>query len=211
MTVKSFSIAMGIRRPGFQLLSLTSVVPSNKSLTQVPVSPPLDTPCLLPDQLGIYLYVYLGLALISLAVLFVFHVSWSGQQEQDVGWHRQMLQNGSPRHSRSDNRSSADDDYNCEYPSLPPPATKSRYDNHTFTRSRGRSWTSWTWTFKFGNQRRRITVPLLPCRARNPLGFRKGQHIRQHVMFRAFVKDVFNVAIPPLCAFLLAAWWSTHE
>ena len=210
MTVKSFSMAMGIRRPGFQLLSLVSVVPSEASLTQLPVPPPLDTPCFLPDQLGIYLHVYLRLTFLSLVVLFIFNILWSRQREQDTRCKRQEHQDGtyeSLHHSQhGSNRRSADNYCDDGYsPSLPPPATKPRYDGHTSTCPRGRSW---TWTFKFGNQRRRITLPRFPSRARN---HPRGERIHELGMLRAFGKDVLIVAVLPLCVFLLAAWWSMHQ
>ncbi|KAH9947515.1 Metallo-dependent phosphatase [Amylocystis lapponica] len=64
VTVKSISMAMGVRRPGFQLLTLGA--PAHAS------SPALaDAPCLLPDQLGIYLNIYLPFVLATLLVLFL--------------------------------------------------------------------------------------------------------------------------------------------
>lgn len=56
VTVKSPSIAMGIRTPGFQLLTLSS-------------NHPEDRACFMPDQLGIYLEVYTPLIVLSLLVL----------------------------------------------------------------------------------------------------------------------------------------------
>ncbi|EJD03085.1 Metallo-dependent phosphatase, partial [Fomitiporia mediterranea MF3/22] len=64
VTVKSFSMAMGIRNPGFQLLSLvdpTSLIPGSPSHA--------DAPCILPDQLAIYLGRYLPLLFVTLCVL----------------------------------------------------------------------------------------------------------------------------------------------
>jgi hypothetical protein len=63
VTVRSFSMAMGIRRPGFQLLSLAPLPPENSN------NLPTDTPCHLPDQIGIYLSVYIPLIIISVFVL----------------------------------------------------------------------------------------------------------------------------------------------
>lgn len=58
VTVKSFSMAMSVRRPGFHLLTL-----SNHARA--------DTPCLLPDQISIYLSLYVPLLLLSLlAIIF---------------------------------------------------------------------------------------------------------------------------------------------
>ncbi|KAK4046867.1 hypothetical protein OIV83_005763 [Microbotryomycetes sp. JL201] len=56
-TVKAFSMAMGVRRPGYSLVSLYAAsdpsVPSTSTYT--------TTNCVLPDQIGIWLYVYLPL------------------------------------------------------------------------------------------------------------------------------------------------------
>jgi len=65
VTVKSLSMAMGIKHPGFQLLSLTPAPHRTDSGTLA------DTPCLLPDQLGIYLSAYIPLLVFSLLVLVV--------------------------------------------------------------------------------------------------------------------------------------------
>ncbi|KAL5523631.1 hypothetical protein ACEPAG_7804 [Sanghuangporus baumii] len=66
VTVKSFSMAMGIHNPGFQLLSLaepSSVVSGTPSYA--------DSPCFLPDQIAIYVNIYLPLLLLSLCVVAI--------------------------------------------------------------------------------------------------------------------------------------------
>lgn len=65
VTVKSFSMAMGIRRPGFQLLSLasSSLIPIEKTYA--------DAPCFLPDQLRIYTHCYVPLFMLTLIILGV--------------------------------------------------------------------------------------------------------------------------------------------
>jgi len=64
VTVKSFSMAMGIREPGFQLLSLSSSSSfSSETLATIP--------CLLPDQLGTYLRIYVPSVILSLLILFI--------------------------------------------------------------------------------------------------------------------------------------------
>jgi ethanolamine phosphate phosphodiesterase len=60
VTVKSLSIAMGIRQPGFQLLSLSSNERTNA-----------HQPCALPDQVYIYLWVYAPLALATIVLVAV--------------------------------------------------------------------------------------------------------------------------------------------
>lgn len=71
VTLKSFSMAMGIRRPGFSLLSL--LPPGTKSaggIGQLPPPSHADTLCLLPDQTAVYTRHYLPLILGSMLILF---------------------------------------------------------------------------------------------------------------------------------------------
>jgi hypothetical protein len=65
VTVKSFSMAMGIRRPGFQLLSLSGAV----ALPSV-----ADAPCTLPDQIRIYVALYVPCIILSLLALLAYNV-----------------------------------------------------------------------------------------------------------------------------------------
>ncbi|KAF8472905.1 Metallo-dependent phosphatase-like protein [Russula ochroleuca] len=58
VTLKSLSIAMGIRQPGFQLLSLSSKAHTNA-----------HQPCLLPDQVHIYCWVYAPLILATIVLV----------------------------------------------------------------------------------------------------------------------------------------------
>jgi len=63
VTIKSFSMAMGIRKPGFQLLSVPEDDGSGAGA--------VDHLCLLPDQIGIYLEGYLPLVALTLTVMIV--------------------------------------------------------------------------------------------------------------------------------------------
>lgn len=64
ITVKSLSMAMNVRKPAFQLLSLfPAQYWDNVHPTYADVS------CLLPDQLGIYLDVYIPCLLLSLCIV----------------------------------------------------------------------------------------------------------------------------------------------
>jgi len=65
ITIKSMSMAMGIKHPGFQLLSLISTEPHQQQL---------HTLCALPNQLGIFVWGYALLGVISLVGLFVANV-----------------------------------------------------------------------------------------------------------------------------------------
>ncbi|WVQ93288.1 hypothetical protein IAU59_000355 [Kwoniella sp. CBS 9459] len=66
VTIKSFSSSTGIRRPGFQLLSL---VPPQANTYSAALTH-ADRPCLLPDQLGVYYRVYIPLAVLTVLYLF---------------------------------------------------------------------------------------------------------------------------------------------
>ncbi|WVR09143.1 hypothetical protein IAU60_006205 [Kwoniella sp. DSM 27419] len=66
VTIKSFSSSTGIRRPGFQLLSLVPPDPNSYSTALTHA----DRPCLLPDQLGVYYRVYIPLGILTILYLF---------------------------------------------------------------------------------------------------------------------------------------------
>ncbi|KAI6135705.1 Metallo-dependent phosphatase-like protein [Pisolithus croceorrhizus] len=205
VTVKSFSIAMGVRRPGFQLLSLISTVPLDDSLNQVPVLPPLDTPCFLPDQIGIYLQVYLPLTVLSLAFLLLCNVLWSTQRVRGTKRDRsrtRMSYHGFSRGVGGHRRSrSADAHYEMDHPSsLPLPISKPRNVDFGFAWWKGRWWTSVFCRCKRGIQRRRI--PSLPHRSsyRHEVG-----------VLCAFTKDALNVAWPAASVFVVAAWWAMQR
>ncbi|KAK6904396.1 hypothetical protein L486_08017 [Kwoniella mangroviensis CBS 10435] len=86
VTIKSFSSSTGIRRPGFQLLSLVPPQPNGYagSVTHA------DRPCLLPDQSGSYYRVYLPLAILTFLFLFGTNIRaawqrWSGSSSKNGG------------------------------------------------------------------------------------------------------------------------------
>ncbi|KAI6046003.1 Metallo-dependent phosphatase-like protein [Pisolithus marmoratus] len=205
VTVKSFSIAMGVRRPGFQLLSLVSMVPLEESLNQVPVLPPLDTPCFLPDQIGIYLRVYFSLAVLSFVILFVCNVSWSMRRVWSVRRNRyetRMDRYTFPRGTVDHYRSrSVDARYEMDHPlPLPIPVSKPQTIVFGFTWWKGRWLTSAFRRLTLGTQRHHIPSLLRrsPCR-------------HEAEILHAFSKDVLNVAWPALSAFVFAAWWAMQR
>ena len=67
VTVKTFSEARGIRRPGFQLLTLFQPSPALATSH-------LDIPCFLPNAYGIYYTVYLPLALVTVMLLLICNI-----------------------------------------------------------------------------------------------------------------------------------------
>lgn len=216
ITVKSFSMAMGIRRPGFQLLSLISTVPAMETLTQLPNSPPSlpDTPCFLPDQLGIYLNVYLPFILLSVLCLLAFNVQRTlaggnkqAQRQPDVSLRG--------KHSEPDS-CRANDDYELYRRSLGPSVTEDTDEDHVLplpvtkpagpghsSKVRGRSSTSsHSWAFYLLGRRRRISLSL-PCSMAN-------SEVHEVGFVRGLFSDVVDVAWPPLLAFCVAAWCATH-
>ena len=90
-TVKTFSEAKGIRRPGFQLLTLFQPSPA---LTTTH----LDMPCFLPNAHGIYYTVYLPLAFLTVLLLLICNIRQPRRYkestiEDEVGFDRS---DGSP-------------------------------------------------------------------------------------------------------------------
>lgn len=75
VTVKSFSLSVHIRRPGFQLLSL--VDPSTASSLSSPSL--LDAPCNLPDQFAIYNALYFPSFLLAILVMLAHHIVTRGR------------------------------------------------------------------------------------------------------------------------------------
>ncbi|KAJ7072198.1 hypothetical protein C8F01DRAFT_1243274 [Mycena amicta] len=66
ISIKSFSMSVHIKRPGFQMLSLVDPLPSGTSIA--------DAPCLLPDTANIYSALYTPFALLTLILILVSNV-----------------------------------------------------------------------------------------------------------------------------------------
>ncbi|KAL8276775.1 hypothetical protein RQP46_010831 [Phenoliferia psychrophenolica] len=86
-TIKAFSMAMGIHRPGYHLLSLS---PSSPSYSQ--------TTCVLPDQLSIWLSSYLTTSLILLVALLLPKLLHAFLHSRSVRHTSSALSNGLPLH-----------------------------------------------------------------------------------------------------------------
>ncbi|GAA5910115.1 hypothetical protein JCM6882_006520 [Rhodosporidiobolus microsporus] len=105
-TVKAFSMAMGVSRPGYSLLSLYAPLPSSSSSSSEPDSDApvsytyTQTSCLLPSQLSIYLHVYLPLfgALVACFLLPKIAIALRGWIQRRGGKRRAAaaLANGLP-------------------------------------------------------------------------------------------------------------------
>ncbi|KAK7692935.1 hypothetical protein QCA50_004576 [Cerrena zonata] len=230
ISVKSFSMAMGIKVPGFQLLSLFP--PKGTSGQSF-----FDAPCFLPNQLGIYLTVYVPFIFLSLAALLVsnyYRVKASDQVQRywasgdagesgsatnsylDAGAWRATTpttMDDSQMLLRKVNEPPSEDEAeeeDGEAYSLPVPGSTTR---RTFPRNSRTC--SKSWSFVLFGRRRRMTVdssclsssilsPFFYVEGRSPESFRR---IRVG-FFRGFLRDVFDVAWIAVVLFALIAWWT---
>ena len=87
MTVKTFSQARGIRRPGFHLLTLFQPSPALTTTS-------LDMPCFLPNAHGIHYTVYFPLALVTILLLLICNVR-QPRRYQAATIEREAASNGS--------------------------------------------------------------------------------------------------------------------
>ena len=186
-------MAMGVRRPGYQLLSL---VPPTTYQTGPTLAHQM---CLLPDQLGIYLSVYIPLVLITLAALLVSNL-------------RRASAPPPPTSSLADE----DEDGGANY-DLPPP---SAWRNKEFLpRPGGRAGKGkWTWTVAIGGRPRSLSLSLSPAALRRAavafLWTGSGHAARREDVanrragaLRGFLRDFRDAAWAPLALFVGIAWW----
>ncbi|GJE94459.1 Metallo-dependent phosphatase [Phanerochaete sordida] len=207
VSVKSFSMAMGVRRPGFQLLSLAP--PSS-----VPAGTPAfaDAPCILPDQLGIYLAVYVPLIVLSVLALLLAHAYRVSQAHGARGGpglplrtrsptdaERLDLWAGSPpplppalRVYNEHDEELADDD--IAY-ALPPP-TPAIAVTQKGRRAR-------TWVSRFRSLRRRLAYMARWGGSGTEAALRRSRA----GFLRGFFEDVVGVAWVPVLLFGGIAWW----
>jgi hypothetical protein len=170
-------MAMGVRHPGFQLLSLLDGQGQDSYATQ---------PCLLPDQLGLYLNLYLPLIVFSLIVVGV------GQF-----WGRRGSSNGSQsyntigmtalerEHDDIEGSTPVKTKLRKRSPSLPTPVTAPN--------ARGRG--------QYGS-------PFSPSLTSVPSTSVTGIGTGVSSIGTAFIRDVGAVAWPPVLFFGVLGMWS---
>ncbi|CAK5281765.1 unnamed protein product [Mycena citricolor] len=169
VTVKSPSMAMGIRHPGVQLLSLG---PSTHN----------DALCLLPDQLGIYLSVYLPLLVLSLALVLFANLRRVQTRNERASPLRYNL-----------GRSS--DDYPRE--NLPNPGShKTRLKKPILSQS-----------FVIFGQRRRIDIHFSSIYRLATCCYDSQGVPRLRGFWMGVLVDVKDVAVVPLAIFSILSWW----
>ncbi|EGF97450.1 uncharacterized protein MELLADRAFT_114338, partial [Melampsora larici-populina 98AG31] len=94
---QSFSMGMGIQRPGYQLLSLSNPSRFDKLPEK---DSTFETSCLLPNQIKSYTHLYVPLFLISLLMIFGMPI-WNVMTSHRSGRIRQQAKtNGLPIHHR---------------------------------------------------------------------------------------------------------------
>lgn len=138
ITVKSFAMNMNVRRPGYQLMTLSNSArarPTDGSSTVATQS------CLLPYQIGVYLHLYVPLLLLTLGWLFVPKIlkSWRTRRVSTAKGSKlpSHARSSSRKHSRNISRfttESSDSDSGDEYgygSSFTPAAEYSSYSYHT--------------------------------------------------------------------------------
>lgn len=199
VTVKSFSMAMGVRRPGFQLLSLAAPKRNNAYSSASKGETVADRPCLLPDQLGIYLSVYVPLLVLSLLVLLLFRLFRPDDHHRHHSSSTHRRSNSISQHRNSDDVRLADEDESEAY--LLPTVRGPNGSAPTFAAHPPRSHQrDLSFTFTLGGRHRRLKVPLVCLGMRRDMRGERG-------MVRAFAQDVVDVAWPPLLLFMLLAVW----
>ncbi|KAF8897076.1 Metallo-dependent phosphatase-like protein [Gymnopilus junonius] len=180
VTVKTISMVMNVQRPGFQLLSLApSDLRTDSKHTY------FDTPCLLPDQLRIYLNTYIPFLALSLLVVFGMNV----QNET--------------RSSHLKNRPISSQDFPMidRHPDIEDPSIGSS--------------SSPGWFILEGQRRRpkvdRLPVSEWFKRPKEALlcfcSGRTRTVLRRQSWLWASLLDVWSIAIFPLCTFALVTWW----
>ena len=210
ISVKSISMVMNVRRPGFQLLSL---LPSDLRQEGKPTH--ADTPCVLPDQMKIYLERYLPLIAISLLAIFTSNV---------IGL-RRSSPGGSPPQLLFATKTKEDDDVielDEESNPLFDPSTSST--SSSSVRPAGSTHLKKTSSLRanglaifgaLGGGRdsennsllsKILSTPWVYCSCTSSSVF----HRRRRLWYRCLC-DVTNVAVVPLCVFVVITWWTVSK
>lgn len=102
ISVKSFSMGMGVKNPGYHLLTLFNPARFGKAPDEKTT---FHKPCFLPDQIWIYTHIYLPLFILSIAVFFGPPV-WKYVKKTTATTRQQAKTNGLPIHRSQRHRKS---------------------------------------------------------------------------------------------------------
>lgn len=205
ISVKTISMVMNVRRPGFQLLSLSP--PELRKNNH----PTFDhTPCLLPDQLKIYLNIYLPLLAISILIVFAVNLKTGASRPSHSKTPSDVGQALYVNTDDIDNEDTEMAPYYHEFSStstssLPSPVSAANQTLRSSSQSKG--WLAHRQELKvdrpsiYGDlgQIKDLIFSFLPPRARN------SPHRRSWL--GTVIRDIRDVAIFPLGTFILVTWW----
>lgn len=181
---------MNVRRPGFQLLSL---LPSELRQDGRPTY--ADRPCLLPDQMNIYLDRYLPLIAISCLAVFIANVR---------GLKCPLSEANPPQFLRSQ----IEDVDEEAMPSLQSPSlSPTRPKKNTHRALRGKGWTM----FEALATRQEVEDPSLFPRLSflhwtRPADTPASTRRRRRLWYRC-LRDIRDIAAVPIVVFLLMTLW----
>ena len=210
ISVKTISMVMNVRRPGFQLLSLS---PAELRKSDHPTFD--HTPCFLPDQLKIYLNIYLPLLAVSILIVFVVNFKTGASRQL----HRKTPSDAAQvlfitNNDDTDSEDSEMSPYYREFSStssLPSPVSAVHPSKGTSRpSSQSRGW------FVLQDHRRQLKADrpsiygglgqikdlmfsLLPFRTRS------NPHRRSWL--GTVMRDIRDIAVFPVGAFVLITWW----
>lgn len=196
-------MAMNVRRPGFQLLSLLPKQYWKDDTTTTHA----DQICLMPDQISIYLSTYIPFLLASLLIVFLMNIAGARDHSgfNGSGITTSYQQRTEMLVLRSTfGREDDDDQYaHLGSSSLPTPAT---------TPKRGslfrRSWSS----FLRGRRRLSITAPLISLSkvVKTLPNFFCTHNPRHRGTAQGFAQDVWTIAKLPLSTIVFISLWTIY-
>ena len=217
-------MVMNVRRPGFQLLSLA---PTQLRDHGIPTYK--DVPCLLPDQLRIYLNIYLPLLMVSIIFVCLANLvslsasSWrSPSGEKTVEY---AMSSSSSSSSLSAMISEDQDDeglihedsenptppINTISSSLPSPITATFRSTRASRGSRG--WRIFTPENQYDQDQQPDFYPnclktlLCSLRSGRPPLNSPYQRRGRKVWLIATLRDIRDIAVFPLGTFVIITWW----
>jgi len=200
VSVKSLSMAMGIKRPGFQLLSLAPQ--SHIEATTTTPRTHADVPCILPDQITIYLSAYIPFLFLSLFIVMVTNALRVRSFQSERQQHRRR--SSSPQRrlrvrswelGESSEAHWKDDSY-----LLPEPASSPSLKSVV-----GRRCPPCMFVV-FGRRRRVIYPEVLQRMLGHCLAGTTRQH-RDRGFWSGFIRDTRDVAVFPLSLFVVISLW----
>ena len=232
ITVKTLSMVMNVRRPGFQLLSLA---PTELRDHDIPTYK--DVACLLPDQLRIYLNIYLPLLMLSITFVCLVNLvnfsasSWCSPSGEVISSMEYAMSSSSSSSSLSAMVSVSEDQddggilnhedsekyslpinlSSTTSSSLPSPITATFRSTRASRGSRG--WRIFTSESQYQDQQpdhfsltHFKTFLYSLWSGRSPLNF-PNQRRGRKVWLIATLRDIRDIAVFPLGTFMIITWW----